>query len=190
MSDKDLIEQILNGDNSQFRHLVDKYKQQVLRTCYGFTQSRSNAEDIAQEVFIEVFESLRSFRHESKFSTWIYRIAVNKSLNHLRKQKRKQIIQSLEDLLIGKGKAEARDYVDDHRLPDDFSDPDENLKKMKKALNELPNNQRTAITLYTYQQLSYKQISEVMNISISSVESLIFRSKRNLRKILVESAKS
>ena len=141
-------------------------------------------------VFIEVFESLRSFRHESKFSTWIYRIAVNKSLNHLRKQKRKQIIQSLEDLLIGKGKAEARDYVDDHRLPDDFSDPDENLKKMKKALNELPNNQRTAITLYTYQQLSYKQISEVMNISISSVESLIFRSKRNLRKILVESAKS
>ena len=80
--------------------------------------------------------------------------------------------------------------MDDHRLPDDFSDPDENLKKMKKALNELPNNQRTAITLYTYQQLSYKQISEVMNISISSVESLIFRSKRNLRKILVESAKS
>lgn len=189
MSDKDLIEQILNGDSSHFRHLVDKYKLQVQRTCYGFTQSLSDAEDIAQEVFIEVFESLGSFRHESKFSTWIYRIAVNKSLNHLRKQKRRLIIQSLEDLLVGKGKTDAGDYVDDHRLPDDFTDPDENLKKLKLALNELPNNQRVAITLYTYQQLSYKQISEVMDISISSVESLIFRSKRNLRKILVEKSK-
>jgi RNA polymerase sigma-70 factor (ECF subfamily) len=98
-------------------------------------------------------------------------------------------MQSLEDLLVGKGKADAGDYVDDHRLPDDFTDPDENLKRLKLALNELPNNQRVAITLYTYQQLSYKQISEVMDISISSVESLIFRSKRNLRKILVEKSK-
>lgn len=189
MSDKDLIEQTLNGDHSHFRHLVDKYKLQVQRTCYGFTQSRSDAEDIAQEVFIEVFESLGSFRHESKFSTWIYRIAVNKSLNHLRRQKRRLVMQNLEDLLVGKGKAETREYVDDNRLPDDFTDPDENLKRLKLALNELPNNQRIAITLYTYQQLSYKQISEVMDISVSSVESLIFRSKRNLRKILVDTSK-
>jgi RNA polymerase sigma-70 factor, ECF subfamily len=187
MSDKELVEQILNGDYSHFRHLVEEYKLQVQRTCYGFTQSQSDAEDIAQEVFIEVFESLGSFRHQSKISTWIYRIAVNKSLNHLRKQKRRLIVQSLEDLLVGKGKAE--EYIDDRRLPDDFTDPDENTKRLKLALNELPNNQRVAITLYTYQQLSYKQISEVMDISVSSVESLIFRSKRNLRKILVENAK-
>jgi RNA polymerase sigma factor, sigma-70 family len=98
-------------------------------------------------------------------------------------------MQNLEDLLVGKGKAETREYVDDNRLPDDFTDPDENLKRLKLALNELPNNQRIAITLYTYQQLSYKQISEVMDISVSSVESLIFRSKRNLRKILVDTSK-
>lgn len=189
MSDKEIIGQILNGDNSLFRHLVDKYKLQVQRTCYGLTQSHSDAEDIAQEVFVEIFESLASFRHESKFSTWIYRIAVNKSLNFLRKQKRRGVMQSLEDLLSGKGRIDRGEYIDDHRLPDDFTDPEENLKRLKSALHKLPANQQTAITLYTYQQLSYKQIAEVMDISISSVESLIFRSKRNLRKILVEKAK-
>jgi RNA polymerase sigma-70 factor (ECF subfamily) len=188
MSDKDLIAQILSGDVSPFRHIVDKYKLQVQRTCYGFTQSQSDAEDIAQEVFIEVYESLGSFRHESQFSTWIYRIAVNKSLNHIRKQKRRSIMQSLEDMLMGKNKNGSGDYADDARLPDDFTDPDENINRLKIALNDLPSNQRTALTLYTYQQLSYKQISDIMNVSLSSVESLIFRSKKNLRKIMVENA--
>lgn len=187
MTDKEVIEQILTGNDSLYRQLVDRYKQQVLRTCYGFTQSKVDAEDIAQEVFIEVFESLKSFRHESKFSTWIYRIAVNKSLNHIRKQKRRAIMQNLEDLLLGKAKGNP-DFRDDGKQPDDFTDPEENIKRLKNALNELPSNQRTALALYTYQQLSYKQISEIMNVSLSSVESLIFRSKRNLRKILVDNA--
>lgn len=189
MSDKELIEQILNGDENLFRHLIDKYKQQVHRTCYGFTQSQTDAEDVAQEVFIEVFESLSAFRHESQFSTWIYRIAVNKSLNHLRKQKRRAFMQNLEDILLRKGSALTNECIDDHRLPDDFTDPEENIKNLKMALNKLPNNQKIAITLYTYEMLSYKEISEVMSVSTSSVESLIFRSKKNLRKILVENIK-
>lgn len=184
MTDSELINIILKGEESHFRFLIDRYKNQVLRTCFGFTQSQADAEDIAQEVFIEVYESLSSFRHESKFSTWIYRIAINKSLNFLRKEKRRKIFRSIEEMLTGK----PYNYIDNSRQPDDFSDPDTDLKNLKKALCQIPTNQKTALTLYTYQDLTYKQIADIMGISLSSVESLIFRAKKSLRKILVENA--
>lgn len=189
MTDSEIIAEILNGNETQLRHLINKYQDQVLRTCYGFTQSQSDAEDVAQEVFIEIYESLYSFRHEAKFSTWIYRIAVNKSLNFLRKKKRSSIFSSIEELFTGKS-AQGKDYADNSRQPDDFTDPDEDVKRLKQALKQLPDTQKTALTLYTYQNLSYKQIAEVMSISLASVESLIFRAKKNLRKIMVDNVKS
>lgn len=190
MTDSEIIAEILKGDENLYRSLINKYKDQVLRTCYGFTQSQSDAEDIAQEVFIEIYESLYSFRHESKFSTWIYRISVNKSLNFLRKKRKASIFSSLEELFSGKTIPQGNAHIDNSRQPDDFTDPDEELKRLKQALKQLPETQKTALTLYTYQNLSYKQIAEIMNITLASVESLIFRAKKNLRKILVDNVKS
>lgn len=190
MTDSEIIAEILKGDENLYRSLINKYKDQVLRTCYGFTQSQSDAEDIAQEVFIEIYESLESFRHESKFSTWIYRISVNKSLNFLRKKRKTSIFSSLEELFSGKTIPQGNAHIDNSRQPDDFTDPDEELKRLKQALKQLPETQKTALTLYTYQNLSYKQIAEIMNITLASVESLIFRAKKNLRKILVDNVKS
>lgn len=189
MTDNEIISEILNGDSMLFNNLIDKYRDQVLRTCYGFTQSQTDAEDIAQEVFIEVYQSLSSFRHESKFGTWIYRISVNKSLNFLRKEKRRSIFNSIENIFTGASNSKL-ERADEARQPDDFSDPDQDLKLLKMALKKLPDQQKTALSLYTYQDLSYKQIAEVMNLSLASVESLIFRSKKNLRKILLEEAKN
>lgn len=188
MTDVELISKILDGDENLLKNLIDRYKDQVLKICYGLTQNQSDAEDVTQEVFIEVYQSLSTFRNESKFSTWIYRISINKSLNFIRKQKRLKIFNSIEELFTGKN-VNRIEQADSSRLPDDFSDPEHETKQLKAAISMLPEPQKIALSLFTYQELSYKQIAEVMNVSLASVESLIFRSKKNLRKILVENLK-
>ena len=84
MEDRDLVQEVLSGKNSAFRALVEEYQDRVFNACLNVLRDREDAEDVAQEVFIEVFNSLRSFRGDSKLSTWIYRIAVSKSLDLLR----------------------------------------------------------------------------------------------------------
>src|SRR5208337_3075352 len=88
MDDKELIHRLSNRDELAFREIVEKYEKLVFNTCYHILQQSMDAEDIAQEVFVEVFESIHQFRNESRLSTWLYRISINKSLNHLRKVKR------------------------------------------------------------------------------------------------------
>jgi len=83
MEDREIVLKILDGDHRAFQILVEKYQEMVFRTCMGLLHNPDDADDIAQEVFVEVYESLGYFRHEAKLSTWIYRIAVNKSLNYL-----------------------------------------------------------------------------------------------------------
>jgi RNA polymerase sigma factor, sigma-70 family len=90
MEDIELIEKLKSGDSETFRLDVEKYQKLVLNCAYKFLRNRESAEDITQEVFIEVFESIRSFKAQSQLSTWIYRIAVTKSLNHIKSLKRKK----------------------------------------------------------------------------------------------------
>jgi len=192
MSDQQLIERILSGSDSKaFEELVNRYQKQVIKTCKGFVNSYADAEDLAQEVFIEVFQSLSGFRSESKLSTWLYRIAVNKSLNFVRKQKRSSMLKSIESFFIGKGEnAEPLEV-------EDFSSPSpentfinkENKQLIKSAINDLPENQRIAFILSKYQDLSYKEIAEVMDVTLPSVESLLFRAKANLQKNLANMMK-
>ncbi len=89
MTDQTLLEKLKQKEESAYRELYDIYYQQVINTSMGFLHCRHDAEDITQEVFIEVFNSVSKFRNESSLSTWLYRITVNKSLNHLRKHKKK-----------------------------------------------------------------------------------------------------
>ncbi len=93
-----IIKRIQDGDERSFRILVEQHNQLVLRTCMGFVHDQHDAEDLAQEVFVEVYHSIEKFRKESKLSTWIYRIAVNKSLNFIRDNKRKRLLQSIENV--------------------------------------------------------------------------------------------
>ena len=182
--DSALTEGILRGSPAAYRYLIDKYQKNVFRTVMGFIHSETDAEDITQEVFIEVFRSVGRFRQESGLSTWIYRIAVNKSINFHRARRRKKII-SFFDL----NAENVRELKQEPVSPIDFS-PDSSLDRaehaaeIQKAMDSLPHNQRTAFILNKYDDLSYQEIASVMNTTISSVESLLFRARRNLQKVL------
>jgi RNA polymerase sigma-70 factor (ECF subfamily) len=188
MDDCILVQRILdNNDHKAFAELMDKYQRMVVTTCRGFVTSYHEAEDLAQDVFVELYESLPGFRKESKLSTWIYRIAVNKSLNQIRKKKRETSIFNLNLFGKGEGKETAFQVVSTSDTEADYSIVSaESKRALKEAINKLPENQRVAIILSKYQDLSYKEIAEVMDVSLSSVESLLFRAKANLRKYLAD----
>jgi RNA polymerase sigma-70 factor (ECF subfamily) len=183
-TDIQLIEGLRSGEREAYRILVDRYHVKVIRTCMGFVHSQSDAEDIAQEVFIEVFRSVGSFRGDSGLSTWIYRIAVNKSLNYLRSSARRRVFSFITGH-AGEGKPEVPDIkAGNESNADDSLIRNDQAKALEKALASLPENQRTAFVLNKYEDMAYKEIAAVMDISIGSVESLIFRAKQNLQKKL------
>lgn len=187
MDEKELIQQVIQYRNHQaFSILVNRYSKMVITTCMGFIGNYHDAEDIAQDVFVELYESLADFRNESKLSTWIYRIAVNKSLNFIRRKKRETFLQNF---LGNRAKNNAGQTIDEI-IGKQHSDSDielrEQHKQLRHAMGMLPKNQRIALVLSTYHKLSYKEIAEVMETSVSSVESLLFRAKNNLRKIMVK----
>jgi len=154
----------------------------VYNTAIGILQNAEDAEDVAQEVFVQVYESIRSFKAESKFSTWLYRITVSKALDHLRRKKRKKRFAYVQSL-IG---ANNQTIIEkpDFNHPGIKLDNKERAALLFKAIGQLPENQKIAFTLHKLEGLSYQEISEVMKTSVSSVESLMHRAKNNLKKWL------
>ena len=184
MDDNKLVEKIIS-DQSQdaFKELVVKYQNMVINTCYGFVHNYDDAQDIAQEVFVEVHRSIKKFRQESKFSTWLYRISANKSINYIRDHKKNKWLFNL-DLLFEKDD-ENPERIGLEESPQEILEKDEKSDILYNAIDSLPENQKMAFTLYKYDDLSYKEIGEVMDLSLSSVESLMFRAKKNLQKKLI-----
>jgi len=179
-SDDLWLEALNSGDDEAFRLLVDRFQDKIFRTCLSIVNDRDDADDLTQEVFIEAFRSIRSFKSQSTLSTWLYRIAVNKSLNFLRSAKRKAFLQTLGLLHI----------PDIPEEPVNFDAEHESLvlKHQKKliwqAIRSLPEKQKAAFILHKITGLSYAEIAQTLQISLPSVESLIFRAKRNLQKRL------
>jgi len=181
MSENEILEQLQKGSETAFSELVEKYKRQVINTCYGMVHNTEDAEDIAQDVFIEVFRSIQNFRADSKISTWLYRIAVNRSLNYIRDNKKRKWFQSFEDLI------KEKNTQLQHQTSENPGIELENLQRaniLHEAISSLPENQKTAFTLNKYEDLSYKEIAEIMETSVASVESLIHRAKTGLQKKL------
>ena len=184
MSEDEIIQKLREGDEHTFRQLVENYRQLVVNTCLGLVHNPEDAEDIAQDVFIEVFRSVDKFRADSKISTWIYRIAVNRSLNFIRDNKHWKWAQSVEDVFtLKKGKL-SNMSSGKAASPQTEMENSERAKLLHKTIDSLPQNQRIAFTLNKYEDLSYKEIAAVMETSVSSVESLIHRAKKNLQKKL------
>ena len=186
MEDPQLIQLLKKQDPAAFRVLVEKYQTLVMKTCFHIARTQEDAEDIAQDVFIEVYQSIGQFRLESRLSTWLYRIAVNKSLNYIRKNKWKSLISSIDNFL-GNEKEKRKDIED----PSGDSTPEsieykERSSILQTAIDSLPKNQRIAFIMSKYDELPYQEISEIMNLSLSSVESLIHRAKLNLQKRLIQ----
>ena len=185
MTDAELIGQLAEGDQTAFRKVVDKYQSLVFNACFNILRNSGDAEDIAQEVFIEVYESISQFRHESKLSTWLYRISINKSLNHLRKHRMKSMMLSIEQFFVGEKNIKF-DIEDASASNSPHSvEYTERSQVLQNAIASLPENQRIAFTLNKFDDLSYQEVAEVMNVSLASVESLIHRAKLGLQKKLI-----
>ena len=183
MEDTDLIQAVKAGEAGAFQTLVEQYQDRVINTCYGFVRDREDAKDIAQEVFIEIYQSLEKFREEAKLSTWIYRISVTKSLDFLRRKNRKKRMGQFKKLFNIDDVAERIEQPSGNN-PDKNMEARERAQILQQAMDRLPENQKIAITLSKYEGFSNKEISEIMNTSVSSVESLIHRAKVNLKKKL------
>jgi RNA polymerase sigma-70 factor (ECF subfamily) len=184
MSESEIIQKLQEGNENAFRLLVENYQKLVVSTCYGMLHNMQDAEDIAQEVFIEVFRSVHKFRADSKLSTWLYRIAVNRSLNHIRDNKKHKWFQSFDDSLKSKTTFKENLVNTSADNPDNQIENSERAALLHLAIDNLPKNQKVAFTLSKYEDLSYQEISEVMDLTLSSVESLIHRAKKNLQKTL------
>lgn len=182
MTETELIQGLRNGDETAFKFLVDNYQDRVFNTAIGIVQNAEDAEDVAQEVFIQVFRSIHSFKAESKLSTWIYRITTTRALDLLRSRKSKKRFGFLQRLFDDGN--EPIFELPDFNHPGVELDKKENASKLFKAVNQLPENQKTAFVLHKMEDLSYQEISNIMQTSIPAIESLMHRAKQNLRKIL------
>ena len=185
MSEETFIGRLKSGEREAYRELMLQYSDKVYNTALGLLQNREDAEDISQEVFTAVFSSVPGFREQSRFSTWIYRIAVTKSLELIRsrqRDKRSGIILSL----FGKEDQINISNNEPFYHPGISLENKEMSAVLFDAIRRLPLNQRTAFTLNKLENLSYSELAEVMNVSVSSVESLLFRAKQKLREILGE----
>lgn len=182
MTDLELIQGLRKGEEPAFKYLVDTYQHRVFNTAIGIVQNAEDAEDVAQEVFIQVYKSIHSFKGESKLSTWLYRISTTRALDLLRSRKSKKRFGFIQRM-FGEGN-EPLYEIPDFNHPGVALDRKENAAKLFKAIAQLPDNQKAAFTLHKLEDLSYQEISEVMQTSVAAVESLMHRAKQNLRKML------
>lgn len=181
MSDENIILELQQGSESAFRAVVEKFQNQVYNTCLGLLQNEEDAEETSQDVFIEIYKSVKSFRGDAKLSTWIYRIATTKSLELIRKQKRKKRFAFLQS--IGGGDYETTQHVS-FEHPGVILENKEQAQTLFSTIAELPENQRVVFTLHKVEGLPYQEIADVLDTSVSSVESLMFRARKNLQKKL------
>ena len=173
--DLKLVQGFLQGDESAFRMLVDKYKKRVYYTAYHLVRNHEEALDLSQEAFISAYKSLGNFQGRSSFYTWLYRIVVNRCLNHLKMRSRCTCV-SLEDVTCVTEKP-VKDVTAGLK--------DEELReRINMAVSGLPEQQRAVFILRNYDGLSHKEISQILNISVGAVKAHYFLAIQKLRGML------
>ena len=180
--DQALIEAIIAKDPQAFEAFYDAYKARVYNTCLSYSQNEEDAEEITQDVFVEVYNSAHKFQGKSSLSTWVYRISINKSLDFLRYKKRKKRFAQIQRLWGGE-KDEALD-LPDFKHPGVLAENQEKAAILFRAIETLPETQKTAFILSFVEELPRKEVAEIMKIKLKACESLLQRAKGNLRKKL------
>lgn len=169
--DFELIEKFINGDESVFKVLVLKHKDKVRNLVFLTLGDNEFVDDISQDVFINVYNKLKEFRFESKFTTWIYRITVNKCRDYLRKKRVRSIFTPLED-------------TDRQYGVKSFSENIDLQKIVRKAIDRLPENLKVPLILRDIEGFTYKEIAEQLNTEVGTIKSRIFRAREALKVIL------
>ena len=185
-SDENLMTRVKNGDALAFSILMDRYKQAVVNLVVYTVGDNIDSEDIAQQVFIRVYRNAATYEVRSKFTTWLFTITKNLALNEIRRRKRHPT-DSLDVVEQEEDYTKTKQYPDTKAVPpDDSMMNDEMQKCLKAVLEALPERQRLALLMFQEQGLSYEEISEVLEISLASTKSLIFRARDALKKTLKE----
>jgi RNA polymerase sigma-70 factor (ECF subfamily) len=166
----------------EFRRVFQLYKNRVFNTALGLVQNRHDAEDVTQEVFVSLYQNLINFRGDAQLLTWIYRITVNKSLDFLKAKQAKKRSGFIISLFGSKTEPEKPLDIPDFVHPGVLLEKQEAAKVLFKAIQKLPEQQKVAFTLAKVEGLSYQEIAHILEVSLSSVESLLFRAKQNLQK--------
>ncbi len=181
MNEVELIQRLKQGDEPAFRWLVDQYRKRVYSTVLNILQDPDEAEDAAQETFIQVYESVHGFKGDSLLSTWIYRIAVRKALEKIRKKKTRQRLHSIIPWWMpDEKKSSEAGYLN----PGIKAEDKEKAIALFNAIESLPPNQKLAFSLVRVQGMSHEEVCEILQMSVKAVESLLSRAKENLRKKL------
>jgi len=182
-SSEDLMARIAKGDDDAFEILVNRHQTSILNLIDRFIGDRTQAKDLAQEVFLRVWQAAKTYKPEAKFTTWLYRITANLCLNELKSSRRRKLFQFLQ---FGKDQENTIEevLVDASPSPEDLLLSREQSRRISDALQSLPDNQRLALILKRYDDLSYQEIAKVIGCSVSAVESLLVRGKRNLQEKL------
>ncbi|MBI2948457.1 MAG: sigma-70 family RNA polymerase sigma factor [Verrucomicrobia bacterium] len=179
--DAALMLRVKQGDMAAFEELVEKYKQPVMNLLFRTLPDATEAEDLAQHVFLQVFKSAHRYRVSAKFSTWLYTIARNLCLNEIRRRSRHPA-DSLDATHPENEDQPVRQYEDTkNALPPDLVLRDELTHKIEEALASLPENQRTAILLFREDEMSYEEIAKILGCSLSATKSLIHRGRETLK---------
>jgi RNA polymerase sigma-70 factor (ECF subfamily) len=171
MEEKQFVSEIVSGNKEAVEKFVADNRKRVFHTCLGYVQNTSDAEDLTQEVFIKAFEKMSKFRGDSKLSSWILRIAINLAKNYVRDNKKRLNQFPIEDIAL---LSEDKPYGFNRQIG----------TAIRKAVYALPSKQKEVFILSSYLGFSYKEIAQITKYSIASIESLLFRARRNLRKQL------
>jgi RNA polymerase sigma-70 factor (ECF subfamily) len=190
-ADAELMLRFQRGDESAFAALVRSYQGRIVSLAYRYLGSAADAEDLAQEVFLRVYRAKESYEASAKFSTWVYRITANASLNFLRGKKARRGVSGA--MPTGGGTAETAggdgapaDFEDeDAEAPGDRMEKDELARVLRRIVDDLPERQRMAIVLNKYEGLCYDDVASAMDMSVMAVKSLLTRARVNIKEKLV-----
>jgi len=182
--DAALMLRVKQGDTAAFTELVEKYKQPIMNLAYRTVRDMTEAEDLAQNVFVQVYKSASRYKSTAKFSTWLFTIARNLCLNEIRRRSRHPA-ESLDATHPDQDDQPLQQYEDKKT----FSPPESLLQgelaqQIDRALADLPENQRSAILLCRQEELSYEEIAETLGCSVSATKSLIHRGRETLKERL------
>ena len=169
--DAELIDRYLTGDTAAFDEIMIRYERQIYRICYRFVENREDAMDLAQDVFIKAFEHLASFRRESSLKTWLYRIAMNHCINHVKKHSQ-EFVEVTE--YTGSVHASVHNQLEDREQREQF----------RRMVKLLPPKQKAILELRINEQLSYEEIAKISGRSISTIKASVFFALEKLRKLV------
>ena len=186
--DATLIARSKQGDRDAFNQLVTRYSTQVYNFACRMTNNVEDANDIYQEAFIHAFRGIKSFRSDSAFSTWLYRIVRNVFLDEQKRRRSRPYI-SLEESIETDDGSIVRDVEDDAPLPEDVVQLNERRRAVQRAIGQLPVRQREILYLYDLQGHSYEEIAAILSINVGTVKSRLNRARKSLRDRLVLSYK-